>query len=73
MNTQVFVCGTYRKDVVGGGDACVCESALTYSIEDLKFLLCLEDIDLQKKKKRDVRLSGVLIMVLMISTTIHHV
>lgn len=27
-------------------------AALTHSIEDLKFLLCLQDIDLQKKEER---------------------
>lgn len=42
-------------------------SAFTYSIEDLEFLLCLEDIDLQRKK------TGVLIIVFNISTKIHHI
>lgn len=49
LTVQMFVCGIYYKDDTEG-DARVCASEGTHSIEDLKFLLGLEDVDLQRKK-----------------------
>lgn len=49
LTVQMFVCGIYHKDDTED-DARVCASAGTHSIEDLKFLLGLEDVDLQRTR-----------------------
>ncbi len=46
---------------------CVCVSAFTHSIKDLKLLLCLEDVDLQRKRQtcfliNIIKLCGVFIV-----------
>lgn len=49
LTVQMFVRGIYHKDDTED-DARVCASAGTHSIEDLKFLLGLEDVDLQRTR-----------------------
>lgn len=46
---DVCMWNIYYKDDTEDG-ACVCVSAGTHSVENLKFLLGLEDVDLQRKK-----------------------
>lgn len=49
LTVQMFVRGIYHKGDTED-DARVCASAGTHSIEDLKFLLGLEDVDLQRTR-----------------------
>lgn len=49
LTVQMFVRGIHHKGDTED-DARVCASAGTHSIEDLKFLLGLEDVDLQRTR-----------------------